>query len=103
MFTHETGILKILKFKPCPVDPCLFTRHTKDGIQIICVYVDDFLLATHNQEAMDSLFHDLEQHIQLKRQGPIHHLLGIKICRDLAHGTISLSQGALASKVLAQV
>ena len=99
-FTHETGKLKLLNFKPCPVDPCLFTRHTKEGLQIICVCVDDFLIATHSQAAMASVFHDLQKHIQLKRQGPIHHLLGIKISRDFARKTISLSQGALASKVL---
>ena len=101
-FTHETDKLKILGFKPCPVDPCLFTRSTKEGIEIICVYVDDLLIATHTQAAMDSLFKDLKLHIELKRQGPIHHLLGIKISRNLDQGIITMSQGALAQKTLAK-
>jgi hypothetical protein len=101
-FTHETEKLKTLGFQPCPVDPCLFTRQFNDGIQIICVYMDDILIATHTQVAMDSLFQDLQKHIELKRQGPIHHLLGIKILRDLVQGTISMSQSALATKALAK-
>ena len=99
-FTHETDKLKLLGFKPCPVDPCLFTRTTKDGIEIICVYVDDLLIATHTQAAMDSLFTDLKTCIELKRQGPIHHLLGIKITRNPDQGTINMSQNALATKIL---
>ncbi len=93
---------KILRFKPRPVDPCLFTRHTKDGIEIVCVYVDGLLIATYIQTAVNSLFKDLEHHIQLKRQGSIHHILGVKICRNFDQGTITMFQSALAQKTLAK-
>ena len=54
---------------------CPFTQHTKDGIQLICVYLDDFLIVTHTEAAMKSVIYDVEQHHELHGQGPNRYLL----------------------------
>jgi hypothetical protein len=79
----------------------MFLRKDKDGsIEIICVYVDDYLVAAKTKQQVDDIFNDLMKEIKMKRQGELHYLLGVKIIRDRKNRTLHLSQEAAINRIL---
>ncbi|RHY80716.1 hypothetical protein DYB26_013081, partial [Aphanomyces astaci] len=81
-------------------DPCVFTRGQDNDLEILGTYVDDFIVATPTQEKTDKIMTTLAAKIELKRQGPVHYLLGIRISRNMDEATLTMSQDAYAAKVL---
>ncbi|RHZ02441.1 hypothetical protein DYB31_014555, partial [Aphanomyces astaci] len=81
-------------------DPCVFTRGQGNDLEILGTYVDDFIVAALTQEKMDKIMTTLATKIELKRQGPVHYLLGIRISKNMDEATLTMSQDAYAAKVL---
>lgn len=48
--------------------------------------VDDIIIASSSQEAMTTLFHDLEKEFAINDLGELHYFLGIEVKR--AHGEL---------------
>ena len=58
-------------FKATLSDPCVFTR-LKDGkIEIVTLYVDDFLVCTYGTEAVQGIIAELQVDIRLNDLGPV--------------------------------
>jgi histone deacetylase 1/2 len=43
------------------------------------VYVDDIIVASSSQEAVDALLRDLEKDFAIKDLGELHYFLGIQV------------------------
>ena len=47
------------------------------------VYVDDIIVASSSQEAVDALLRDLEKEFAIKDLGELHYFLGIQVQRKV--------------------
>ncbi|GMF29880.1 unnamed protein product [Phytophthora fragariaefolia] len=47
--------LKSMGFKPTEADPCVYTRDDNDQNCVVCLYVDDMLIASRDQDAIISV------------------------------------------------
>ncbi|RLO11182.1 hypothetical protein DYB28_006252 [Aphanomyces astaci] len=76
-------------------EPCVFTRGQGNDMEILGTYVEDFIAAAPTQEKMDKVMTTLAAKIELKRQGPVHYQLGIRISRNMDESTLTMviSQG----------
>ena len=66
------GCIKFLKrigFKQSPDDPCLFILIMKNDFSIICLNIDDFLVAAKTKSLIDSTFGKLQSKYTIKRLG----------------------------------
>jgi hypothetical protein len=73
--------------------------YDKGGVTIfILVYVDDIIVASSSQEAVDAMLKDLRSDFALKDLGQLHYFLGIEV-QHISNG-IHLSQGKYASDML---
>jgi hypothetical protein len=89
-----------LGWKQSAHDPCVFTRGKDDNLEILGTYVDDFIVAAPTQAKMDEIMTALSSKIELKRQGPVHYMLGIRISRNPSGSSLTMTQDAYATKVL---
>jgi hypothetical protein len=92
------GFLKTLGFEPLTSDLSVFRK----GSVLIAVYVDDLLTIGPSKDELARLKQALSNRFHMSDLGPCHYYLGIKIDRDRANRTISLSQGAYITKILRQ-
>jgi hypothetical protein len=73
--------------------------YDKGGVTIfLLVYVDDIIVASSSQEAVDAMLKDLRSDFALKDLGQLHYFLGIEV-QHISNG-IHLSQGKSASDML---
>ena len=72
-----------LGFKRSDADPCLYyTKHDKDGIMMIALYVDDMLLAAKTTAQIDWIKTKLSDRFDMKNLGETKVCLGLEISRD---------------------
>lgn len=81
-------------------DPCVYHRTTKSKFFAIAVYVDDFILISDDQKAIDHLKSELSTKFKMKDMGEISSVLGINIVRDRKSGLISIDQTQYIQGVL---
>jgi hypothetical protein len=98
--THCKKQIAALGWKQSPHDPCVFTRGKGPNMEIMGTYVDDFIVAATTQGKMDSIMNELSLKMNLKRQGPLHYMLGVRITRDASQHRLTMTQDAYADKVL---
>jgi len=84
--------LESLGWKPTIVDPCTYARRTTDGIEVIAVCVDDLLLFASNNKLMSTMKLELKSIFEITDLGEPAKIVGIKIERDHAKQTITISQ-----------
>jgi hypothetical protein len=95
-FHHLTqGLLKE-GFCQSASDPCLFLR--RDCILI--VYTNDCIIFSKEDQIIDNLLHNLSQMFSLEDQGSVQDYLGIRIIKDPATKTISMTQPGLIDSIL---
>jgi len=79
-------------FKATLSDPCVFTR-LKDGkIEIVTLYVDDFLVCAYCTEAVQGIIAELQVDIRLNDLGPVSVILGMEVTRDKNAGLTTITQ-----------
>jgi len=93
-------LVDTLGFLPNDVDAALYTQWTNGHLIIICVYVDDLLLASNNRPALNELKRRLAAGFKMKDLGSLNYYLGVEVIRDRAAGTTTLTQRAYALEVL---
>lgn len=75
--------------------------YQKDDVKVIVpVYVDDKLLLCNSRKFADKLVTDLKMKHNLRHLGPAKSILGMKIVRDRAAKTISLSSPSYIDKIV---
>ena len=96
--------LKSEGYNQSPVDPCIYInieeRDGKQCIMIIAVYVDNTVLASNNDEMLESEKAKLNSKFEMEDRGPIHYCLGMLIQHDKEAKVLTISQKAYLEDVL---
>lgn len=89
-----------LKAKRHQLDQCVYSRKITDGFFYIVVYVDDVLVCSNSQKAIDVTFAALKAQFKIKRMGPLSEYLGMK-CEWINDGrSVHISQPIAIAKML---
>ncbi|CAI7749844.1 unnamed protein product [Closterium sp. NIES-53] len=100
---HDTlkTTLAALGFAPSTSDPFLFL-HTDTTLPTfyVLVYVDDLVFATADTEALAHVKSELQKRHTCTDLGEITSYLGLRITRDRAQRTITLTQSHMVQQVL---
>ncbi|CAI7780763.1 unnamed protein product, partial [Closterium sp. NIES-53] len=100
---HDTlrTTLVALGFTPSTADPLLFLR-TDTTLQpfYVLVYVDDLVFATADTEALAHVKSELQKRHTCTDLGELTSYLGLRITRDRAQRTITLTQSHMVQQVL---
>ena len=91
-FRHGSSVIISIGFQPTLSDPCVFTRMTNTGLQIITLYVDDFLVCANTTEEVTDIIAQLQVYLLLNDLGPVKVILGMEVQRDYEQGTTSITQ-----------
>ncbi|CAI7827660.1 unnamed protein product [Closterium sp. NIES-53] len=98
-FTGTT--LAVLGFAPSTADPSLFLRtDTTLPPFYVLVYVDDLVFATADTEALAHVKSELQKRHKCSDLGELTSYLGLRITRDRAQRTITLTQSHMVQQVL---
>ncbi|CAI7779454.1 unnamed protein product [Closterium sp. NIES-54] len=92
---HDTlrTTLAALGFAPSTADPSLFLRtDTNTSPFYVLVYVDDLVFATADTEALAHMKSELQKRHTCTDLGELTSYLGLRITRDRAQRTITLTQ-----------
>ncbi len=87
-------------FKSSQNDPCLYFRHNGKDITLICLYVDDLLIAGSNKHDISKIKRELSSRFEMKDLGPATTMLGIEISRDRAARKLFINQQEYTNTVL---
>jgi hypothetical protein len=90
-----------LGFKPSRADTSLFFYNKGSTHIFVLIYVDDIIVASSSQQAINALLHDLKSDFALKDLVDLHYFLGIKVKKTLSG--ILLSQEKYTMDVLKRV
>ncbi|CAI7793333.1 unnamed protein product [Closterium sp. NIES-53] len=100
---HDTLRLTVpaLGFAPFTADPSLFLRtDTTLPPFYVLVYVDDLVFATADTEALAHVKSELQKRHTCTDLGELTSYLGLRITRDRAQRTITLTQSHIVQQVL---
>ncbi|CAI7811131.1 unnamed protein product, partial [Closterium sp. NIES-53] len=100
---HDTlrTTLASLGFAPSTADPSLFLRtDTTLPPFYVLVYVDDLVFATSDTEALAHVKSELQKRHTCTDLGELTTYLGLRITRDRAQRTITLTQSHMVQQVL---
>lgn len=88
-------------YNTCNSDHCVyFKRLFNDSYIILCLYVDDILVARSNMDHIKELKQKLAHSFAMKDLGAGKQILGMKIIRDRKNRKLFLSQAYYIQKVL---
>jgi hypothetical protein len=96
------SVLTSIGFERIDCDYSVYVYRRGDVRIMMPIHVDDLLLASNSKAAIQRVKSDLATHFKLHDQGPTTSILGIKIDRDRAARTISLSQPGYVESILEQ-
>ena len=89
-------------FKRCEADHCCYVKSFDNSYIILLLYVDDMLIAGSSIEEIKNLKKQLSKQFAMKDLGAAKQILGMRIIRDKANGTLKLSQSEYVKKVLSR-
>ncbi|CAI7903857.1 unnamed protein product [Closterium sp. NIES-54] len=99
---HDTlrTTLASLGFYPFTADPSLFLRTNTLPPFYVLVYVDDLVFTTADTEALAHVKSELQKRHTCTDLGELTSYLGLRITRDRAQRTITLTQSHMVQQVL---
>ncbi|XP_052126145.1 uncharacterized protein LOC113209233 [Frankliniella occidentalis] len=95
-------VLKKLKFKNFPDEPCVYIKSTKTSVIMVALYVDDFFVIYNLTKDKNELLTALQLEFEIKDLGEAQNCLGMKIERDWNAGTLKLHQENYIESILAE-
>ena len=95
-FMHRIG------GKRCEADHCCYVKSFDNFCIILLLYMDDMLIAGSSIEEINNLKKQLSKQFKMKDLGATKQILGMRIIRDKANGTLKLSQSEYVKKVLSR-
>jgi len=87
-------------FQRGDTDHCCYYKNNGDTYIILLLYVDDMLITGANMSEINKLKKELSREFEMKDLGAANQILGMRITRDRAAGTLTLSQEKYIKKVL---
>jgi Reverse transcriptase (RNA-dependent DNA polymerase) len=96
-FDHLRDKLLKCGLRQSSLDPCLFYGN---NIYLV-VYVDDVIIASKDEKAIDALIAKLKTTSDFTDDGELSSFLGIDVTRDDAAGTFTLKQPGLTARIIA--
>ena len=87
-------------FRQSDADPCLFIREAEAGTTYLAVYVDDLLYTGSDQTYLIAFPRLLEARFKCRHMGEAEWVLGIRITRDRARGTVTMTQDQFIKDLL---
>ena len=85
-FMHRIG------FKRCETNHCCYIKFFGNYYITLLLYVDDILIARSSVKEINNLKKQLSKQFPMKDLGVAKQILGMRIIRDKANGTLKLSQ-----------
>jgi len=94
--------LTTLGFRRCYKDQCIYVRTSMDpaDTMYLAVYVDDITIAGRSKTALHDVKTAIEARFATTDKGELDFLLGIKITRNRARGTLHMHQGLFVAGLL---
>jgi histone deacetylase 1/2 len=71
--------LSDLGFLPSKADTSLFLYNRSGIIIYVLIYVDDIIVTSSSDDAIDILLRDLNKNFAIKDLGDLHYFLGIEV------------------------
>lgn len=96
---HFTNFIKEHHFNPSESDPCFFTRNKEGERTLLIIWVDDGIIASNKQNAIDDFLFVLGEKFQI-RSHPVSRFVGVIITRNRQQRKIFLSQPDYIDKIL---
>lgn len=90
--------VKSIGFDQCNADRCIYVRRKDRDVVYLLLYVDDFLIASNNEELLHEIKNNLMLKFKMRDLGEALYFLGIKITRS-THG-LFLSQENYVKKIV---
>ena len=89
-------------FKRYEADHCCYVKSFDNSYIILLLYVDDMLITGSSIEEINYLKKQLSKQSTMKDLGAAKQILGMRIIRDKANGTLKFSQLEYVKKVLSR-
>ncbi|KAF7371239.1 Transcription factor [Mycena sanguinolenta] len=99
-YQRLSEICEKLGLMRCSTDQAVFYRRNDAGIVIVSVHVDDCTIAASNMTLINEVKAGIAKYVEIVDLGEIHWLLGIKVKRNRAERTLSLSQKAYITSIV---
>ncbi|GMF17006.1 unnamed protein product [Phytophthora lilii] len=87
-------------FKAADADPCVYTRREGDEECIVCLYVDDMLIASREEAVITSVKAGIAEKFKIKDLGQARYILGIEIDYDMENKMLRISQQAYTKSII---
>ncbi|KAK6158321.1 hypothetical protein DH2020_005635 [Rehmannia glutinosa] len=94
-FQKLTSCLITYDFSQSKSDSSLFIKFSSNNILILCVYVDDIILAGNNIQEIEAIKAHLDAPFTIKDLGQLKYILGIEIARNKQGITLCQRKNAL--------
>ena len=89
-------------FKRCEAHHCYHVKFFDNSYIILLLYVDDMLIVGSSIDEINNLKKQLSKQFAMKDLRAVKQILGKRVIRDKANGTLKLSQSKYVKKVLSR-
>lgn len=79
-------------FSRSPHDPCLYTKHRKQGVLILGVYVDDVLAAYSSDALFNEFWVAFSREFVCNKPEEVAKFMGLEISHDMSRGVLTIGQ-----------
>lgn len=93
--------LKEIGFTRCTKEPSLYRKEAKEGLLIVCMYVDDLLVTGTSTKLISEFKKEMARKFEMTDLGRLTYYLGIEV-QQTSEGIV-LSQDRYARKILEEV
>ena len=93
-------VMKKLRFRSCPFQPCLYIWRSGNKFAIVLVYVDDILMTSNDEDKLKEIKVRLKMEFETTDLGEVEKFLGMQVYRDWNKQLIILHQQNLIKSVL---
>uniref|UniRef100_A0A251SEE8 Putative reverse transcriptase, RNA-dependent DNA polymerase n=1 Tax=Helianthus annuus TaxID=4232 RepID=A0A251SEE8_HELAN len=83
-------VLRTPQFRKCTYEHTLYIKDTKDGKLVICLYVDDLIIASNSMKLISEFKDEMKKEFEMTDMGKLHYFLGMEVSYE--DGNIILSQ-----------
>jgi hypothetical protein len=93
--------LQALDFLSLKADTSLFLYNKSNIMKFVLIYVDDIIVTSSSDKAIQALLHDLKNDFAMKDLGELNYFLGIEV-KKICNGLL-LAQENFAAELLAKI